>query len=283
MLEVRDLHLYNSINKHVKNKLVNILDKGRVNMKLKNKTAIITGAGSGMGRAIAILFAEQGANVVVSDINLEAAEKVVAAIEAQGGTATAITSNVTKEEDVQILIDRTVNKYGTVDILVNNAGIMDNFVPAAALTDELWEKIFAVNSTGPMRTIRKALPIFLAQKKGIIVNIASAGGLRGSRAGAAFTASKHAVIGLTKNVGFQYANMGIRCNAIAPGAVNTNIGQTIYNPHEFGMERALAGIGLNPRVGEPEEIDKVALFLASDDAEFVNATTITADAGWTAY
>lgn len=105
----------------------------------------------------------------------------------------------------------------------------------------------------------------------------------GSRAGTAYTASKHAVVGLTKNVGFQYAPLGIRCNAIAPGGVKTNIGKSINKPSEFGMGRASAGMGINPRMGEPEEIAKVALFLASDDAGFVNGAVVTADAGWTAY
>jgi len=252
-------------------------------MKLQNKVAVVTGAGSGMGKAIAILYAKEGAKVVVSDINLDTVNAVVAGITAGGGTATAVLANVTKEKDIQNMIDTAVNTYGTLDILVNNAGIMDNFVPACDVTDELWEKVFAVNSTGPMRAIRKALPIFTAKKSGIIVNIASAGGLLGSRAGASYTASKHAVIGLTKNVGFQYAKLGIRCNAIAPGAVNTNIGTTIYDPNKFGMERAMAGMNLNPRIGEPEEIAKIALFLACDDSSFINGTIITADSGWTAY
>lgn len=134
-----------------------------------------------------------------------------------------------------------------------------------------------------MRTTRKVLPIFTEKKKGVIVNIASAGGLFGSRAGAAYTASKHAVVGFTKNVGFQYANLGIRCNAIAPGGVNTNIAASLTAPSPFGAERASVGMAVNPRVGEPQEIAKVALFLASDDSSFVNGTTIVADAGWTAY
>lgn len=252
-------------------------------MKLQNKVAVVTGAGSGMGKAIALLFAKEGARLVVADINLETLNKVITEIIGVGGTATAVMANVAKEKDVQNMIDTAVNKYGTLDILVNNAGIMDNFVPAAELTDELWEKIFAVNVTGLMRAIRKALPIFIKKGAGNIVNIASAGGLMGSRAGAAYTASKHAVIGLTKNVGFQYAKLGIRCNAIAPGAVNTNIGKTIDNPSKFGMERAMAGLNLNPRVGEPEEIAKIALFLSCDDSSFINGAVITADAGWTAY
>jgi NAD(P)-dependent dehydrogenase (short-subunit alcohol dehydrogenase family) len=252
-------------------------------MKLQNKVAVVTGAGSGMGKAITILFAKEGAKVIAADMNQETLNKVVAEITANGGTSKPVSANVTKEQDIQNMIDAAVNTFGSLDILVNNAGIMDNFVPVADVTDELWEKVFAVNVTGPMRATRKALPIFIKKGSGVIINIASAGGLFGSRAGAAYTASKHAVIGLTKNVGFEYAKLGIRCNAIAPGAVNTNIGNTLFNPNKFGMERAMAGINLNPRVGEPEEIAKVALFLACDDSSLINGTIITADAGWTAY
>ncbi|OWA34010.1 3-ketoacyl-ACP reductase [Saccharibacillus sp. O16] len=252
-------------------------------MRLQGKTAIVTGAASGMGRSIAVLYAAEGAKVAVSDINLEAAEKVAAEIREAGGEAFAIKTNVTSEEDIEQLIDRTVERYGTLDILVNNAGIMDGFVPAGDLTDELWERVFAINTTGPMRAIRKALPIFLEKEQGVIVNVASAGGLNGSRAGAAYTASKHAVVGLTKNVGFQYAIKGIRCNAIAPGGVATNISAAMGQPHPFGMERAMMGMGVNPRIGEPDEIAKVALFLGSDDSSFVNGVVVTADAGWTAY
>lgn len=252
-------------------------------MKLSGKVAIVTGAASGMGKAIAELFAAEGAKVIVSDLRQEQASQVVEKIVQQGGTALAVQANVASEEDVQQLFEAAVSAYGTVDILVNNAGIMDNFVPAADLTDELWEKVFAVNTTGPMRTTRKALAIFVPKQSGVIVNIASAGGLFGSRSGAAYTASKHAVIGLTKNVGYQYASLGIRCNAIAPGGVNTNISASMTAPNPFGAEKAMAGMGLNPRLGEPEEIAKVALFLASEDSSFVNGTTVTADAGWTAY
>lgn len=252
-------------------------------MRLKGKVAVVTGAASGMGKEIAILYAGEGAKVVVSDLTLEAAKATVAEIEANGGIATALQVNVAREEDIQNLINTAVTTYGTLDILVNNAGIMDDFVPAADVTDELWERVFAINATGPMRAIRKALPIFTGQGSGVIINVASAGGLMGSRAGTAYTAAKHAVVGMTKNVGFQYAASGIRCNAIAPGAVKTNINKSMGKPHEFGMGRAMAGMNLNPRIGEPEEVARVALFLASDDASFVNGTVIVADAGWTAY
>jgi NAD(P)-dependent dehydrogenase (short-subunit alcohol dehydrogenase family) len=252
-------------------------------MKLKGKVAVVTGAASGMGKAIAKLFAQEGASVIVTDLNLEGAEAVVSEITAKGGSATAIKSNVAIEADVNNVIETAVSKYGTVDIMVNNAGIMDNFSAAADVTDDLWEKVFAVNTTGTMRFIRKVIPIFLERKSGVIVNIASLGGLHGSRAGAAYTASKFAVVGLTRNVGYQYATSGIRCNAIAPGAVNTNIGHSIIAPSQFGMERAMTGMSLNPRAGEPEEIATAALFLASDDSRFVNGTVLVVDGGWSAY
>ena len=252
-------------------------------MRLQDKVAVVTGAGSGMGKAISILYAKEGAKVIVADIDLDTANATAAEIAANGGVAMALAANVAKEEDVQNMIDTAVKTYGTVDILVNNAGIMDNFLPVAEVTDAVWERVFAINTTGVMRGIRKVLPIFLAKGSGIIINIASLGGLCGSRAGVAYTASKHAVIGLTRNVGFQYAKSGIRCNAIAPGAVQTNIASTITAPDKFGMERAMAGISLSPRTGGPEEIANIALFLASDESSFVNASVITADAGWSAY
>lgn len=252
-------------------------------MRLQDKVAVVTGAASGMGKAIALLYAKEGAKVVVSDLTLEGAGATVAEITAFGGTATAVVADVSQEADVYKLIKAAVNSYGTLDILVNNAGIMDNFAGVGDVTDALWEKVFAVNVTGVMRTTRQAMPIFLEKRSGVIVNIASVGGLFGSRAGAAYTASKHAVVGLTKNTAFQYAKLGIRCNGIAPGGVNTNISASFKEPNEAGVAHAMAGASFNPRNGEPEEIAKVALFLASDESGFVNGTIITADAGWTAY
>ncbi len=252
-------------------------------MRLHNKVAVVTGAGSGMGKAIAVLYAKEGAKVVVSDINVDAAIATVEEIKSNDGNAIAVMANVAHENDIQNLIDTAVNTFGTVDILVNNAGIMDNFEPAGDIEDEKWERVFEVNTTSVMRSTRKVLPIFLEKEQGVIINVASAGGLQGARAGAAYTASKHAVVGFTKNTGFMYATNGIRCNAIAPGGVETNIGSSMTNINHFGMGRIQAGLGVNPRVGKPEEIAEIALFLASDESSFVNGTVITGDAGWTAY
>lgn len=180
------------------------------------------------------------------------------------------------------MIDTAVKEYGTLDILVNNAGIMDSMEPVGEIADEKWDLLFDINTKGVMRATRKALPIFLEKQRGVIINTASTGGLNGAHAGVAYTASKHAVIGITKNTGFMYAQKGIRCNAIAPGGVETNIGSTMKNINEFGSCRIKLPHSVCPRGGKPEDIAQVALFLASDDASFVNGAVIIADAGWTA-
>ncbi|MEF3353113.1 SDR family oxidoreductase [Paenibacillus sp. GYB006] len=251
-------------------------------MRLEGKVAVVTGAASGMGKAIAELYAKEGASVVVSDLNIEGAEVVASGIEANGGKAIAVKTNVADLNDINEMIDTAVNEFGTLDILVNNAGIMDNMGPVGDVNDESWDLIFDVNTKSVMRAIRKALPIFLDKGRGIIINTASTGGFSGAHAGAAYTASKHAVIGITKNTGFMYAQKGIRCNAIAPGATMTNISSTIKNVNEFGASRTKVTQGAIPRIGQAEEIAGVALFLASDESSFVNGAVLAADGGWTA-
>lgn len=250
-------------------------------MRLEGKVAVVTGAASGMGKAIAELYAAEGAKVVVADMNFDGADAVVQGISSNGGTAKAVKVNVTSQKDIDNMIDTAVNEFGTLDILVNNAGIMDGFEPVGEITDEKWDLIFDVNTKGVMRGTRKAIPIFLEKGKGVIINTASTGGVNGAHAGAAYGASKHAVVGMTKNTGYMYAGSGIRCNAIAPGGVETNIGSTMTNISEFGAGRLQPVHGLMPRSGKPEEIAQVALFLASDESSFVNGTVIVADAGWT--
>jgi len=251
-------------------------------MRLENKVAVVTGAASGMGKAIAELFAKEGAKVLLADYNLEGAKKVAEAIAASGGTAKAVKANVAELADIENMIDTAVNTFGTLDILVNNAGIMDGFEPAGDITDEKWDRIFDVNTKSIVRAIRKAIPIFLAKGKGVIINTASTGGVSGAHAGVAYTASKHAVVGITKNTAYMYANEGIRCNAIAPGATATNIQTSMTNISEFGASRTQKTQSVIPRIGQPEEIAQVALFLASDESSFVNGVVLAADAGWTA-
>lgn len=260
--------------------------KNNNNMKkLENKVALITGAGSGMGRAIAILFAAEGSKVVATDIAQSRLDSLKNEIAGTGGTITTVLANMAKEEDIEAMVKTAVDTYGTLDILVNNAGIMDNFQPVGELDNATWDKVMKVNVEGPFKAMRSAVKIFLTKGSGNIVNICSIGGLKGGVAGAAYTASKHALVGLTKSTGYLYSKSGIRCNGIAPGAVNTNISETIDMTRITPLvnDRIMTGLALNPRAGEPEEIARVALFLAGEDSSFVNGHVLVADGGWSVY
>lgn len=251
--------------------------------QLDGKVAIITGAGSGMGKSMAELFAKEGAKVVAADINQDRLNDVVAAIKDAGNEAVAVVTNVTKEDDVVAMVQAAVDNFGHLDILVNNAGIMDNMAPVGTLTNELWDRVMTVNTTSVMLATREALRIFTKQKSGVILNIASVGGIGGGRAGAAYTASKHAVVGLTKNTAYMYENMGIRTNAIAPGGIKTNIAESMKGVDQEGMQRQSVGMPLSPEPGTGDEIAQTALFLCSDAASYVNGTIVPVDGGWTSY
>ena len=250
--------------------------------KLENKVAIITGAASGIGRATATLFAREGCTVVLADIQEKELESLAQEIKKDGGTAKAILCDVKREDNIQHLFRKTIEEFNHLHILINNAGIMDDFITITELSKEKWEQVLQVNLTTNYYTCHYALNVMLNEKKGIIVNVASVGGLNGARAGAAYTVSKHGLIGLTKNIGFVYANEGIRCNAVAPGGVKTNITRNM-KPSAFGYQRAISGSQNMPRLGEPEEIANIILFLSNDESSYINGAVITADAGWTAY
>ena len=265
--------------------------------RLSNKTALVTGAASGNGKAIATLFAREKAKVVLVDINKSELEKVVASLSEQGFDVTGIEADVTKEADIQKMVDQTLAKYGRLDILVNNAGIFDELMPVGEVSDDLWYKIMETNLNAPMRAIRKVIPIFEKQGGGVIVNTASIAGLTGARGGgAAYVASKHGLIGLTKNVAFNYKEKNIRCNAVAPGRVETNLranserlagsksarDRSIENWKDI-ENKVTEGYITNMRKCTPDEIAKVVLFLASDEASFVNGSVFVADGGWTSY
>jgi NAD(P)-dependent dehydrogenase (short-subunit alcohol dehydrogenase family) len=253
--------------------------------KLENKVAIITGAGAGMGKAITLLFVNNGCKVIAADINQDRLNTLDAEVKKLGGIITTIKANMANEVDVDAIISLAKTTYGTLHILVNNAGVMDNFQPVGEVDNETWDHVMKVNVDGPFKAMRAAIKIFMENGSGNIINIASIGGLKGGVAGAAYTTSKHALIGLTKNTGHVYAKSGIRCNAIAPGAVATSIGETIDMTKITPMvqDRIMTGMALNPRIGEPNEIATAALFLASDDASFINGAVLVVDGGWSSY
>jgi NAD(P)-dependent dehydrogenase (short-subunit alcohol dehydrogenase family) len=244
--------------------------------RLANKVIIVTGAGSGIGRATAELLHGEGATVVAID--------QVAAGLAQlppGERMLGIVADVSKRADDERVVATAIERFGRVDVLCNIAGIVDRLLPVGELTDEVWERVIGVNLTGPMLTMRAAIPSMLAAGKGVIVNVSSIGGLFGARGGAAYAASKHGLIGLTKNVAATYARDGIRAIAVCPGAVDTGISLG-GEPSPKGLVALTATLPANPRNGSAAEIANLILFLVSDDASFVNGASIVIDGGWTA-
>ncbi|MGO1369648.1 MAG: glucose 1-dehydrogenase [Senegalia sp. (in: firmicutes)] len=252
-------------------------------MRLENKVCIVTGASSGIGREVALAYAKEGAKVVVSARRLEKLEELVKLDEDLSGEIHAIAVDVSKQEDIEKMVDQTVEKYGRVDILVNNAGILDSYKSAVSITDDIWEKMFKVNVDSVMRASRKVLPLMRKQKSGVILNTASVGGLNGMRGGLAYVATKHAVVGMTKHIGYSYAEEGIRCVGIAPGSVKTEIGENIKEPDMEVLGKLMKGFESFSSTTSPQELAKVYVFLASEDANFINGTTIVVDGGWTAF
>lgn len=248
---------------------------------MQGKVVLVTGGGSGIGREIVKLFAAEGAQVVATDIVATGLETLAQEIGDMGDARLkTVTGDVSIRADAEQMVATALDAYGTLDIVVNNAGIMDDFVPVADLDDSLWRKVMGVNLDGPMFICRKALQTMLAREKGVIVNVASIGGLFGGRAGVSYTASKHALIGLTRSIAYQYAKKGIRCNAVCPGGVATNI--SVHNPNPLGIERLQTTMPAARRTAQPNELARVVLFLASDDSSFVNGEVLVADGGWTA-
>jgi NAD(P)-dependent dehydrogenase (short-subunit alcohol dehydrogenase family) len=248
--------------------------------RLAGKAALVTGAGSGIGKAIATLYGRQGASVMASDINEETASAVAAQIEDSGGEAKPLRTDTTKEDDVKAAIAATVSAWGKVDIVVNNAGIGG--------PQYTWDQVIAVNESGVYYGCLHGVEQMIKQGNGgAIVNMSSMMGIIGATnpigpggAGHAYHASKHAVIGLTKQFGLDGAPHNIRVNAICPGWIDTPLVDLIKAAEPL-LEWTVGGTPMG-RLGRPEEIASVALFLASDDSSYVNGTHIIADGGWTA-
>ena len=248
-------------------------------MNLKNKVVIITGAGSGIGLATAKLFGSHGATVVVSDINFDSAEKVVAEITAAGGKASAIKTDVTNFKDVQSLVVDTVKVHGKLDVMVNNAGIGGaNQKKTADHTHDDWHNVIAVNQTGVFYCMQTALKQMTSQGHGNIVNVASLAGLKASGSNLSYSASKFAVVGMTKSAALEYAHKNIRINAVCPGYTHSALLDQLLSARE-DMEDILKRYIPMRRFGEANEIAEGICWLASDNSKFVTGQTITLDGG----
>jgi NAD(P)-dependent dehydrogenase (short-subunit alcohol dehydrogenase family) len=251
--------------------------------RVQEKVCIVTGAGSGIGRATALRLAEEGGSVVVSDINYESAQKVANEIKANGQVALAVKTDVSSDKEAQELIATCVKEYGTIHVLVNSAGVN---IPGVfhEVKNEVIDKTLNVNLKGSIYTCRAAIPHMLKHKNGSLGNISSVNGIVSEPFLTVYSASKGGVVMLTKGIALDYAKLGIRCNAICPGWVDTPIN---YAHAEMmgGLDKIYAEIDkFQPigRPGEPVEIAHLALFLASDESSFMTGSIVSADGGMTA-
>jgi NAD(P)-dependent dehydrogenase (short-subunit alcohol dehydrogenase family) len=255
----------------------------RTELSFAGKVAVITGGGSGIGRAAALQFAALGAKIAICDVNAATAEETVALAVAAGGDGIAITVDVGDEQGVASAIVAVIRRWSRIDVLCNNAGVMDQMQGVARTSLATWERMMRTNATGAFLMMRAVLPHMIESKGGAIVNVASEAGIRGGAAGAAYTASKHAVIGLTRNTATMYRSNGIRCNAVCPGPTHTNIAESAAGPFDPQDHASLADVlaGMK-RICQPDEIAAAIVFLASAAASNLNGAIVPVDGGWSA-
>jgi NAD(P)-dependent dehydrogenase (short-subunit alcohol dehydrogenase family) len=248
-------------------------------MRLRDRVTLVIGGASGIGRAGAVAFAAEGAAVVVGDIDAAGAERTAAEIRAAGGQAAAATCDIANPADVEQTVHRALAAYGCIDVLFNTAAYLRDFKPVTETSLEEWRRGIDVTLTGTFLVCKAVLPHMVERRRGSIINTASVGGLVGFASYAAYCAAKGGVVMLTKSIAIDYGAHGIRCNALAPGAVDTPVlAEAKDNPDH---RRLLLDMSVLGRWGQPEELASAAVFLASDDSSFVTGTTLLVDGGWT--
>jgi NAD(P)-dependent dehydrogenase (short-subunit alcohol dehydrogenase family) len=246
---------------------------------LENKVALVTGAGSGIGRAVALLYAAEGAKVAVSDIDEKGGDETVSEIRKAGGEAFFVKADTSKPEDAEKLVDAIVKTYGGLHIAVNNAGIGGPLKPTGEYPVEGWDKVIAINLSGVFYGLRYQIPAMLRSGGGSIVNVASILGKAGAKSSPAYVAAKHGVVGLTKGAALEYADQKIRINSIGPGYIVTPL---LTRSLDDDAMKALVGLHPIGRLGTAGEVAELALWLNSDKASFVTGAYYNVDGGYLA-
>lgn len=245
-------------------------------MRLKGKTAIVTGAGSGIGQAIALHYAKEGAQVVCAGHHIESCQETVSAIEAAGGTALAVACDVSDASAVEAMVTTAVSEFGQLDILVNNAGVVLQ-TPLETMTEQQWDQVIDVDLKGTFLGMKYAIPEMEKTGAGKVINITSIAGIVGFAQTAAYCAAKGGVITLTKEAAVEYAPKRINVNAIAPGVIKTKMTDRLLQDEQIAGQ--LKSAIPYPRFGESEDIAHLAVYLASSESDFVNGETVVIDGG----
>lgn len=240
-------------------------------MSLKDKVSIITGSGSGIGRSTALLFAKEGSKIVIVDILTETGLETMRMIEGKGGEAVFIKTDVTKADEIESMVEETIQRFGHIDILFNNAGGWFDQHSVVETSEESWDRVMNVNLKGTFLCSKYVLPKMIQQKKGAIINMGSVDGLRGVNEAASYCAAKAAIVNLTRNMALDYGKWNIRVNAICPGAIATK--------PNVDWSKTPSQLSLFGRVGKPEEVGELALFLASDKSSYITGINVIIDGG----